>query len=330
MACAEQPPPQTARSVDVLVPVHNNWKLTKSGLEHLRGQTLSHTVIVADNGSTDGTTDLVRREFPEVLVTELGSNLGFPAACNRGVRAGSGEIVVLLNNDVECPPEFLERLVAPFADDERLGSVAALLLNPGGATIESFGLTVDPTLAGFPRFRGLPVGEADRMHPALIGPSGAAGAYRRRAWDEVGGLDEGVFFYGEDVDLALRLREAGWATHGAADAVAIHYGSASASHRSKWQRYQGGFARGYFLRRHGVLRGTTALRALVTEAVVVAGDSLVFSRDLAALRGRIAGWRAARGLPRSLRSARGSAPRISLLESLKLRLGTYAEREPRA
>jgi N-acetylglucosaminyl-diphospho-decaprenol L-rhamnosyltransferase len=318
-------PPCSESTLDVVVPVYNGWDLTASCLEHLHRQTLPHSAIVCDNGSTDDTPERVRATFPEVRVVELGANLGFAVACNRGIGSGKGEIVVLLNNDVDCSPDFLERLVAPFHDDERIGSVAALLMKPGEGMIESFGLTADRTLAGYPRLRGLPARNAQAADPVLVGPSGAAAAFRRRAWEAVGGLDEGAFAYGEDVDLALRLRAAGWSTAAASDAVAIHRGSASAVARSAWQRYQGGFSRGYFLRRYGVLRRRTALRALATEAIAVIGDTLIFSHDLAALRGRIAGWRAARGLPRH-----GHPPDdvidddITFVKSLRLRLGVYS------
>ena len=311
--------------MDVVVPVYNGWHLTERCLEHLRLQTLSHTVIVCDNGSSDGTAKHLRTAFPEVQVVELGMNLGFAAACNRGVRAGKGDFVVLLNNDVECSAEFLNRLVAPLRDDDSLGSVAALLLKPGEERIESFGLAVDPTLAGYPRLRGLPAGQAQATHPVLVGPSGAAGAYRREAWEAVGGLDEGVFSYGEDVDLALRLRGAGWSTAGAADAVSVHLGSATAGARSPSQRYQGGFARGYFLRRYGILRSRVGVRVAATEAVVVLGDALMFSHDLAALRGRVAGWRAAGGLPRHRRPPDDAIDDdITFVKSLRLRLGVYS------
>jgi N-acetylglucosaminyl-diphospho-decaprenol L-rhamnosyltransferase len=313
--------------VDVVIPVHNGWKLTESCLTHLRAQTLSHAAVVCDNGSTDGTPERVRTSFPDVRLLELGANVGFPTACNRGAKLGAGDIVVLLNNDVECRPDFLEHLVAPFRDDERLGSVASLLLAPGEHRIESFGLAVDPTLAGYPRLRGLPAGAAQTTDPILIGPSGAAGAYRREAWEGVGvgGLDEGVFAYAEDVDLALRIRAAGWTTTAAADAVAIHIGSASAVTRSAWQRYQGGFARGYFLRRYGVLRSRVAARALVTEALVVLGDGVVFSHDLAALRGRLAGWHAAAGKPPIVRPPRETIDhRITFVKSVGLRLNVYS------
>jgi GT2 family glycosyltransferase len=267
----------------------------------------------------------VRAAFPEVRVVELGANLGYPRACNHGVRAGSSEIVVLLNNDVDCRPTFLECLVAPFSADRRLGTVAGLLLKPGEQHIESFGLAVDPTLAGYPRLRGSPARAAQVGEPVLLGPSGAAGAYRRTAWEEVGGLDEGVFAYSEDVDLALRLRAGGWSTAGASNAVAIHIGSASAITRSAWQRYQGGFSRGYFIRRYGVLRGRSALRALTTETIAVAGDALVFSHDLAALRGRVAGWRAAGSLPRHRHPPDDAIDGdITFAKSLRLRLGVYS------
>jgi GT2 family glycosyltransferase len=313
-------------SIDVVVPVHNRWDLTQRCLEHLRAQTVPYTVFLSDNGSTDGTAERVRTAFPGARVIELGANVGFPAACNRGVRAGSGDVVVLLNNDVECRPDFLQRLVAPFHDEGRLGSVASLLLTPSDQRIESFGLAVDPTLAGYPRLRGRPAREAQTTDPILIGPSGAAGAYRREAWDDVGGLDEGVFAYAEDVDLALRIRAAGWSTTAAADAVAIHIGSASAVARSTWQRYQGGFSRGYFLRRYGVLRSHVAVRAVVTEALVVLGDTVVFSHDLAALRGRVAGWRAARGRGQVVELPDGTIDRrITFARSVALRLGVYSE-----
>jgi N-acetylglucosaminyl-diphospho-decaprenol L-rhamnosyltransferase len=310
--------------VDIVIPAYNGWSLTRKCLEHLACQTADHRVILCDNGSTDGTPQRLRESFPAVDVIELGANLGFAAACNRGVRAGTSGVVVLLNNDVLCGREFVEHLVAPLFADDRLGSSAALLLQEGERSIESFGLAVDATLAGYPRLRNCAAGEAQADHPTLVGASGAAGAYRRRAWHEVGGLDEGVFAYGEDVDLALRLRASGWPTAAAADAVAVHLGSATAVARSAAQRYSGGYSRGYFIRRYGVLRRRVALRALATEAIAVAGDALVYSHDLAALRGRIAGWRAASGQPRQPYPPDDAIDRtITFAESLRLRRSIY-------
>lgn len=252
-------------------------------------------------------------------------NQGFPTACNRGVAAGTGEIVVLLNNDVDVRPDFLERVVDPLRD-QTVGSVAPLILQPGEELIDSVGLAADVTLAGFPRLQGLPVACAEDPSPVMAGPAGTAAAYRRDAWEQVGGLDEAIFAYMEDFDLALRLRAAGWRSVAATDAVGVHLGSATHGHRSAWQRGHGGFSRGYTLRRYGIMRARTAPRTLATEAVVVLGD-LAISRDLAALRGRIAGWRAGSAHARlTLPPPDAIDATIGFRESLARRRGVYARR----
>jgi N-acetylglucosaminyl-diphospho-decaprenol L-rhamnosyltransferase len=130
--------------------------------------------------------------------------------------------------------------------------------------------------------------------------------------------------YGEDVDIAMRLRIAGWGARAAPTAIGIHLGSASFGRRSVRQRYHGGFARAYFLRRYGVLRTTAAARTIATEAAVIVGDALI-SRDLSAARGRIAGWRAAHDAPRRpLPPAGAIDPTITFWESLRLRRRVYA------
>jgi GT2 family glycosyltransferase len=282
-------------------------------------------VILVDNGSTDGTAERFET-WPGVRVIRLAEVVGYGAACNRGAAAGSGDIVVVLNNDVDCEPEFVEQLVAPFEGRPALGSVAPLMLAPGASTIDSVGLVADPTLAGFPRLQGHAAAEADAAQPRLTGPTGAAAAYRRAAWEDVGGMDERIFAYMEDLDVALRLRAAGWETAAATDARGIHIGSASHGHRSASQRGHGGFARGYLLRRYGVLRGRLAARTLLTEAIVVLGD-IAISRDLSALRGRLEGWGAAAGLPRLPPPPRAALDAtIDLRRSLALRRGVYDRR----
>ena len=266
----------------------------------------------------------MRASFPSVRVVETGKNLGFAVACNRGVEAGTNDVVVLLNNDVDVRPDFLERLVAPLDADGRVGSVSALLVRPDEKLIDSVGLTADVTLAGFGRLEGRPIAEAASSRPVLTGPCGGAGAYRRTAWEDQGGLDESVFSYLEDLDLALRLRAAGWKAAVAPDAVGVHFGSATMGRRSAWQRQQAGFSRGYFLRRYGAFRSAAAFRTIATEAAVVLGDA-VHSRDVLALRGRFAGWRAAGGKPRHRRPPPEALdPSIGFRASLALRRGSYA------
>ncbi|MCW3018208.1 MAG: hypothetical protein JWN10_516 [Solirubrobacterales bacterium] len=308
-----------------MIPTAGRYDLTRDCLSHLARQTHPHTVIVSDNGGSDETAEQLRREWPAVRLIRSADRLSFAAACNRGAHAGEGEVVVLLNNDVYCRPDWLERLVAPLQDEPRTGSVACLLVQPGERVIDSVGLCADRTLAGFPRLAGQPVARARDAYPRLAGPAGAAGAYRRTAWDEVGGLDEAIFAYAEDLDLALRLRSAGWDAAAAPEAVGMHLGSATHGHRTAWQRRHAGFARGYLLRRYGVLRGRQALRALAVEAAVVLGDTLL-SHDLAALSGRVSGWRSARGLADRSAPVAAFDPEIGIRGSLGFRTSIYARR----
>jgi N-acetylglucosaminyl-diphospho-decaprenol L-rhamnosyltransferase len=316
-----------APSIDVIIPVYGGWRLTQRCLESLRAQTAEHRAVVVDNASPDDTLDRLRAHWAEVDVIEMGANRGFAAACNAAIAVTDGEAVVLLNNDVEADPDFLERLVAPLGRDPKCGMVAPLLLRPGRQQIDSVGIVADATLAGFARLQGAARDEAGAANGRLLGPIGAAAAYRRTALSGVGGLDERIFMYGEELDLALRIRATGWEAASAVDAVAVHLGGGSAGQRSRWQREQTGFARGYLLRRWGVLGTRAAVRALLTEAIVVAGD-LAISRDPAALRGRLRGWRAARGLSRRIASPAGIERTLPFLASLRMRRGDYARTEP--
>ena len=98
----------------------------------------------------------------------------YAVACNRAVANGSAELVVMMNNDVDVRPDFIERVVAPFAADPGLGSVGTLLLRPGEERIDSAGMVIDTTLSGFTRLRGRPSAEAGAARP------GVTRALRRR------------------------------------------------------------------------------------------------------------------------------------------------------
>ena len=280
---------------DVVIPNWNGQELLERCLPTVVSQNGLQRTIVVDNGSTDGTLEMLAMRFPQVDVVALSWNAGFATAVNAGIAASAADHVVLVNNDVECDAGFVEAMVEGLRRDRAAGMVAGVLLTPDRERVDSYGVEVDRTLSAFPRFAGAPWPLAlhDR-HLAL--PSGGAAAYRRAAFDAVGGFDERLFAYMEDVDLGMRLVQAGWRCVGARTAVGLHLGSASFGRRSRWQVEVAGFARGYLLRKYGVLRRGPVVAGwtLVTEAGVVVAD-LILSRHLAAATGRWRGWRAARG-----------------------------------
>jgi GT2 family glycosyltransferase len=306
--------------IDVVIPTWNGRKLLERCLTSLSVQTAEHHVLVVDNGSEDGTAALVEHRFPDVELVQLDRNYGFAGGVNRGLEAGQGAHVVLVNNDVECDPGFVERIVAPLRAEQGVGMVAGLLLQPGRATIDSFGLECDATLSAFPRFGGEPYQGGAALHARnLLGPSAGAAAYARVALEAAGGFDERMFAYMEDVDLAFRVRALGWTASGAADAVGVHLGSATIGRRSRAQVRIAGASRAYMLRKYGVLRRgvQTAAWALVVEAGVVAVET-VAGRDLGALRGRIAGWKAASRIRASVPEGAVN-PRLSFRQALRRR-----------
>ena len=305
--------------IDVVIPTWNGCELLERCLVTLDAQTVPHNVIVADNGSTDGTIEMLERDHPRVALVRFDRNRGFAAAVNHGIDAGSAPFVVLVNNDVECDPGFVEQIVAPLRTSPEVGMVAGLLLVPGRSRVDSFGIEIDRTLAAFPRFGGAgypcPLDVAD-----LAGPSGGAAAYRRSALEQVGSFDARLFAYMEDVDLALRLRAAGWSCAGARDAIGVHLGSATIGRRSRAQVEIAGASRAYMLRRYGVLRSglRNAAQTLAVELGVIAAETLA-ARDLAAARGRWRGWRTAADTGRAELPTTAINPSIGLREALRRR-----------
>jgi N-acetylglucosaminyl-diphospho-decaprenol L-rhamnosyltransferase len=305
----------TAPSIDVVIVTTKARELVLSCLEHLERQTVPHEIYLADNaGNADGTSDAVRERFPDVHLVTNEENLGFGGAIAPLVRMGTGEIVVLANDDMDVEARFLERLVAPLRQDERVGMVAGLTLQPGGGeVVDAFGIEVDPTLIAFNRLRHRSPADVPGR---LLGPSGGAAAYRRSAWEAAGGFDPHFFVYGEDLDLALRMRASGWRAAAAPEARGVHLGGVTTGVDSPFQRRHAGFARGFIIRRYGVLRGRHAPRALLIEALTVL-YGLFTARTLIPLTARIAGWRAAGEGPRLTVPPGAVDERISCRETLR-------------
>jgi GT2 family glycosyltransferase len=274
-------------------------------------------LVVVDNGSEDDSVAMLRDRFPQVEVIALEENIGFGRALNLAVDRVPGDPLIFLNNDVECQPGFLEALLGGL--EEGVSSVAAVLVQRDAPElIDSAGVMVEgDTLMAFDYLHGQSI---DRLGsaPAPLGPTGGAALYRRDAFTSVGGFDERIFVYYEDVDLALRMRAAGHDCAFAPDARALHAFSATLGSRSGAKFELTGWSRGYLMGRYGVLEDPgKAARALLCEGAICAGQ-LLRAHTARGLRGRVQGWRAARELPK--RQIPPNAPLVSLPVSQRLRL----------
>jgi GT2 family glycosyltransferase len=303
----------------VVIPTFNAVGLLSEALSALEAQTVPHDVVVVDNGSTDGTANVLAQRFPDVSVVRLDENTGFGRAVNRGVAEAAGEIVVLINNDVVCIPDFLERLLEPL-DDARVSSVAGVLLQHDRPDlIDTAGIELDTTLRSWDALWNRPVSALGDA-PEPVGPCGGAAAYRTAAFREVGGFDETFFAYWEDVDLALRLRLAGHRCVRAPEARALHKHGQTLGAASPAQRRLEAFGRGYVLARYRVAR-----RSVWTRAKIAVLDwpvllvHLVVRRELAPIRERRRGTRS--GLARPPLRAPFELAVVSVREALSRQLG---------
>ena len=208
-------------------------------LPSLRAQTFGdHRVTVVDNGSSDGTAEHLREHYPEVELVELGENLGFAAAVNRGIKASDSEFVAVVNNDLELVPGWLEDMVAALREHPDAGSATGkMLFYDRREVIDGAGDFASWYAISAPRGRGeIDRGQYDAPE-AVFSACGGAALYRRAALDAVGPFDEDFFAYTEDVDWGFRAQLAGWTCRYVPRAVAFHMGGATSGRVPNLSRY---------------------------------------------------------------------------------------------
>jgi len=221
---------ETFPSVVCVVLNWNGWRDTVACLEALYAQDYpSLQVMVVDNASSDDSVERIRAAFPEADLVQSGSNRGFSAGCNVGVRLAmerGAEFVWLLNNDTVAPPDTLTKLVAA-GSERRTGIVGTVLRyahNP--AEIQAWGGGSVARWSGYGK----------HFHaPTVLGPESfltfASVLLRRELFEKVGLLDEGYFMYFEDSDMCFRARAKGWGLAVAGDTAVLHKEGGSSSAR---------------------------------------------------------------------------------------------------
>ena len=210
-----------------------NWNgrhLLEECIESISSQSFrDFETIIVDNGSTDGSIEWMRGRWEDtVRIVPLPSNLGFAGGNNAGIRIARGKYVILLNNDAAVDPGWLAALADAVRRHPDAGMFTPKILNYHRRNeIDNTGLIIYPDGLARGRHRlEKDDGRFDEEGEALV-PSGCAGVYRKEMLDRIGLLDDKFFAYGEDVDLGLRARWAGWGCFYVPSAVVYHKYSAT-------------------------------------------------------------------------------------------------------
>jgi GT2 family glycosyltransferase len=220
-------------SVAVVIPSWNSAGLLPRCLDSLAGQGAELEPMVVDNGSSDGSLELLReRGVPHVSLAE---NTGFAAAVNLGAARTKAPLVLALNADTVLEPGAVGRLAEALAAENDLGGVQPriLQLEPGGksdgerARLYSRGMALSADGRAFEAGAGEPQDSRSATAREVFGVCGAACLLRRELFERLGGYDERYFAFYEDVDLNVRARIAGWRFAYVPEAVVWHLGNAS-------------------------------------------------------------------------------------------------------
>jgi len=200
--------------VSIIILNYNGLKFLPRCLASLAGTEYTPTeLIVADNGSTDGSLEYLRREFPQVRIVDFGQNWGYSGAYNRAVPESNGKYVVLLNFDVEVEPDWLSSAISILESDSGIAAAQPKLKQyqnhqnfeysgGSGGYLDAY---------GFPFVRGrlFDTIEEDRGQyddsREIFWATGAALVIRKDAYLASGGLDEDFFMHMEELDLCWRL-----------------------------------------------------------------------------------------------------------------------------
>lgn len=218
--------------VSVVIPNWNGEQELPACLDSLLAQTLNAEIVVVENGSTDGSKELLYGRYPQVTVIPLPFNTGFAGGVNAGLRyaADAGhDYSALLNNDAVSDKSWLKNLVEAMHSNSHAGIVTSKMISDTGEYLDSTGEIY--TTWGLPYSRGRREASINKYDEQknIFGGSGGASLYRHKMLAEIGFFDEDFFAYYEDVDLSFRAQLAGWKVLYAPDAIVRHHIGATSS-----------------------------------------------------------------------------------------------------
>lgn len=231
----------------------------------------AYEVIIVDNHSNDGTLEMLGNEFPQVIIIENATNLGYTAPMNQALRKGQGKYLLQLNPDTIIHPQAFNSLMAFMENQPEAGICGPKVLNTDGSLQKPCRRGESRPWAVFTYFLGLSslfpksklFGEylmnymdEDEIHE-VAGVSGSCMLVRRDVIDQIGYLDERFFAYQEDADYCFQARKKGWKIYYVPTAEITHFGGQGGSrvqpyrsiyewHRSYWMYYRKNLAGDYF------------------------------------------------------------------------------------
>ena len=209
----------------VVIPNLNGGQEVIRAIESLLLQTLTPSVVVVDNASTDGSPEQIRSQFPEIKLIQHLENAGYAGGVNPGISFAieqGATYVAPFNDDAVADSKWLEKLVSFLDSNPKYGAVCCKVLKDDKKTLDSTGDYVTNWVLPYPRGRGEhDQGQYDSTKD-IFAASGAASLFRVEALRQVGLFDEDFFAYYEDVDLGFRLQLAGWKVGYEPGAVVYH------------------------------------------------------------------------------------------------------------
>lgn len=220
------------RKVVVVIPNWNGEAELRSCLDSLLRQTTTSHIIVVDNGSVDGSVDIIEHAYQSVELIRHDTNKGYAGGVNPGFKRAielQAVYVAPFNNDAVADEQWLEKLVACLDGRPEVGIATCKVASSDGSHLDSTGDYYTTWGLPYPRGRG----EADTSQydgdTDVFGASGAASLYRVSMLEQIGLLDEDFFAYYEDVDLSFRAQLAGWKVAYVPESVVHHDTSTTGS-----------------------------------------------------------------------------------------------------
>lgn len=225
--------------VTVVIPNYNGMRFLKECLDSVLQQeagTPAYEVLVVDNGSTDGSLEFLREQYPQVRVEALPENTGFCHAVNVGIQCSRAPYVILLNNDTKVKSKFIKSLYCAIENQKKAFSVSAkMLMWDRPELLDDAGDRYCVLGWAYARGKGKPA-ELYSQPCEIFSSCGGAAVYRKSVFEEIGLFDEEHFAYLEDLDIGYRARIYGYRSYYEPGAEVIHYGSASSGSRyNEWK-----------------------------------------------------------------------------------------------